>query len=184
MLRSFRFDSRRHRRALLVLIASVAFGLSCAVASASGEAPAPSPTPGAGSNPFGLPRVASFTRRPTSVTVTLGCTGTGTHPCSGTILATIDETLQGKKVVAVSASKHASARREVPFRIAEVPFSLTGGQSTTIHLKLNSTGMALLRHFHAISAFVLAGETIPGGRFVFLVRQVRFIEPQKKLQHR
>jgi hypothetical protein len=172
--RSAGFDSRR---AFLVLIASIAIGLGCATTAAVGAGPAPTP-PGA-PNPFGLPHVISFKIKPaTGATLELSCIGTVSQPCAGTIFAGTAETLQGKKVVAAS-SRTATRGRQKAVRIAQASFSLTGGQTATIQLKLNSTGLTLLRRFHTISAYILAGEVIPQGKFVFLAHEVLFKAPAK-----
>ena len=184
MLRPARFTGHR---AVLVVLASIAVGSCFAGATASAATagiatPALVPSPGleAAANPFGLPRVVSFKVKPaTGVAITLGCTGTSTQPCTGTILATTAETLQGKKVVAVT-SAHAANGKQRGIRIAQAPFSLAGGQTATIQLKLNATGLKLLRRFHAISAYVLAGEVIPQGKFIFLVHEVLFKTPVKR----
>jgi hypothetical protein len=171
-------------RAVLVLLASFAVYPCLAGTTASAATPtlAPSPSLEAAANPFGLPRVISFRIKPASgIAITVGCTGTSTQPCTGTIFATTAEKLQGKKVVAViSSSKHATKGKQRAIRIAQAPFSLAGGQTATIQLKLNSTGLKLLRRFHAISAYVLAGEVLPQGKFIFLVREVLFKTPVVK----
>jgi hypothetical protein len=177
---SARFASRH---AFPALIASIVLGLGLAGATAFGvsaafgasAAPTPTPTLEPGMNPFGLPRVVSFEFKPAvGATVTLGCTGTAAQPCTGTITASTVETLQGKKIVAVSTTRH------VAIKLAQAPFSLVGGQTATIQLKLNSTGLKLLRRFHSISAYILAGEVIPQGKFVFLAREVLFKTPVKR----
>lgn len=189
MLRSARFAG--HRSVLVLLLASLGAGLGLASEAASGDtshgAMEPStllssPTLEAATNPFGLPRVVSFKVKPaTGVTVTLGCTGTSTQPCTGTIFATTAETLQGKRVVGLLSSTAKRAKRKHrAIRIAQAPFSLAGGQTATIQLKLNSTGLRLLRRFHAITAYVLAGEALPQGKFIFLVREVLFKTPVAK----
>jgi hypothetical protein len=187
---SARFASRR---AFPALIASIVFGLGSAgvttfgasaasgastasvTSTASGTSAASTPTLEPGMNPFGLPRVVSFKFKPAvGATVTLGCTGTSAQPCTGTITASTVETLQGKKVVAVSTTRHAA------IKLAQAPFSLVGGQTATIQLKLNSIGLKLLRRFHSISAYILAGEVIPQGKFVFLAHEVLFKTPVKR----
>ena len=182
VLRPARFTGHR-----AVLVAArldrggVGGGRRFAGAAASGATPtlAPSPSLETAPNPFGLPRMVSFRFKPaTGATITIGCTGTSTQPCTGTILATTAETLRGKKVVAV-ATRHTTKGTQRALRIAQVPFSLAGGQTATIHLKLNATGLRLLRRFHVISAYILAGETIPQGKFVFLAREVLFKTPVK-----
>jgi hypothetical protein len=172
-------------RAVLVVLASIAVGPCLAGATASGATAAPtlvrSPGLETATNPFGLPRVVSFRVKPaTGVAIRLGCTGTSTQPCTGTIFATMDETLQDKKVVAVTASKHAAKAKQRAVRIAQTPFSLAGGQTATIHLKLNSTGLKLLRRFHRITAYVIAGEVLPQGKFIFLLHEVLFKAPVVK----
>lgn len=192
MLRPAR--SAGHRAVLvLVLLASFAVGpcLTGATASAATAGAATdgattptlvsSPTLEATANPFGLPRVISFKVKPaTGIAITLGCTGTSAQPCTGTIFAGTAETLQGKRVVAVTSStKRAAKGKQRAARIAQAPFSLVGGQTATIQMKLNSTGLELLRRFHVISAYVLAGEVIPEGKFVFLAHEVLFKTPVK-----
>jgi hypothetical protein len=186
VLRPARFAG--HRAVLVpALLASFAVGSCFAAATASAAtagvatpalALAPSPSLEAAANPFGLPRVVSFRVKPAvGATITLGCTGTSTQPCTGTISATTAETLQGNKVVAVFSSKRPAKGRQRAIRIAQAPFSLAGGQTATIQLKLNRTGLKLLRRFHAITAYVLAGEVIPQGKFVFLAHEVLFKTP-------
>ncbi|MGH2904752.1 MAG: hypothetical protein ACRDK7_14395 [Solirubrobacteraceae bacterium] len=179
-------------RVVRVLLASLATGSCLAGATASGAiasgpvttsgtTPLPAPVSSRGleatANPFGLPRVVRFRVKPaTGVAITLGCTGTSTQPCTGTILATTAETLKDNKVVAITASsaKHAAKDKRREIRLAQTSFSLAGGQTKTIQLKLNSTGLKLLRRFHEISTYVLAGEVLPQGKFVFLLHEVLF----------
>jgi hypothetical protein len=124
----------------------------------------------------GLTRFVSLKTSSTGVALRLSCSSTDGQGCSGVIYVTLNETLKGKKVVAVSAAN----RMEVPARIAEASFSLPAGGTATFPAKLNSTGKALLRRFHAISAFVLANEASPtSSPFIFLLHTVRFIEPRK-----
>jgi hypothetical protein len=185
VLRPARFAG--HRAVLVpVLLASLAVGPGLATATASGATPASALAPSTGleaaANPFGLPRVISFRIKPASgIAITLGCTGTSTQPCTGTIFAGTAETLQGKRVVAVTFSKKRATRgKKRAIRPPQAPFSLAGGQTATIQLKLNSTGLKLLRRFHTISAYVLAGEIIPQGKFVFLAHEVLFKTPAKR----
>jgi hypothetical protein len=124
----------------------------------------------------GLTHFVSLKTGSTTAALRLSCSSSDGVGCSGTIFVTSNETLQGKKVVAVSAAGHTT----VSVRIAQASFSLTPGSTATIQLKLNSTGLTLLRHFHAISAFVLANETSPTSTpFIFLFHTTRFVEPSK-----
>ena len=165
-----RAGSWGNHRFLLAVVASLSLGLSCVAASASAATPIP-----------GLTHLVSLETSSTGAALRLSCSSTDGRGCSGTIFVTCDETLQGKKVVAVSAAK----RTQVPVRIGQASFSLTAGGTATIQVKLNSTGLRLLRHFHAISAFVLANEASPTSTpFIFLFHTTRFSEPSKhKLRH-
>jgi hypothetical protein len=125
----------------------------------------------------GLTHYISRKVTPTGVALTLSCASTDGLGCSGTIFLTSNETLQGKKVLAVSAAHHTMA----PVRLGQATFSLAAGATATFIVKLNSTGLELLRHFHAISSFLLANEASPTSTpFIFLLDGVRFSEPPQK----
>jgi hypothetical protein len=112
----------------------------------------------------------------TGVALTLSCVSTDGLGCSGTIYLTANEILQGKKVIAVGSSH----RTRGSVRLGQASFALAAGATATFTAKLNSTGLQLLRHFHAISGFVLANEASPTSTpFIFLLDGVRFSEPTK-----
>jgi hypothetical protein len=124
----------------------------------------------------GLTHYISRKVSPTGIAVKLSCSSTDGLGCSGTIFLTTNEILQGKKVIAVGASH----RTRGSVRLGQAPFALAAGATATFTVKLNSTGLQLLRHFHAISAFVLANEASPtSAPFIFLLDGVRFSEPKK-----
>jgi hypothetical protein len=133
--------------------------------------PAQAPVPG-------LTHFVSLEFSSTGAALRLSCLSSDGLGCSGTIFVSSDEMLQGKKVIAVSASN----RTEVSVTIAQASFSLAAGQTSTVQVKLNSTGLALLRRFHAISALVLANEAVLNGSppFIFLFHSARFSEPTKQ----
>jgi hypothetical protein len=113
----------------------------------------------------------------TGAALRLSCTSAEGQHCSGTIYIVAEETLHGKKVIAVGSARH---RKSVT--IGQAPFSLPAGGTATFTIKLNAAGRALLRRFHAISAYVLANEVSPtGAPFIFLLHETRFSEPK---QHR
>jgi hypothetical protein len=125
----------------------------------------------------GLTQYISRKASPTGLALKLSCTSTDGLGCSGTIFLTTDEILQGKKVIAVGASR----RTRGSARLGQAPFALAAGATATFTVKLNSTGLQLLRHFHAISAFLLANEASPTSTpFIFLLDGVRFSEPKKQ----
>jgi hypothetical protein len=128
----------------------------------------------------GLTHYISRKLSPTGVALKLSCSSTDGLGCSGTIFLTANESLQGKKVLAISAAHRTSA----PVRLGQASFALAAGATATFQVKLNSTGLKLLRRFHAISGFLLANEASPTSTpFIFLLDGVRFSEPTKHKQH-
>jgi len=124
----------------------------------------------------GLTRYIGRKITSTGVALTLSCVSTDGLGCSGTIFLTTNEILQGKKVIAVGASH----RTRGSVRLGQAPFALAAGATATFQVKLDPIGLKLLRHFQAISAFVLANETSPTSTpFIFLLDGVRFSEPEK-----
>jgi hypothetical protein len=112
--------------------------------------------------------------------LTLSCTSTDGLGCSGEIFLTTDETREGKKVIAVGARKR-TKRTKVSVRIGQAPFSLPAGGTATFQVKLNSTGLQLLRRFHTISAWVLANETMTSSSpVIFLLHSTLFSQPKHK----
>jgi hypothetical protein len=125
----------------------------------------------------GLTQYISRKVTATGIALKLSCSSADGLGCSGTIFLTTNELLQGKKVIAVGSSH----RTRGSARLGQGPFALAAGATATFTVKLNSTGLQLLRHFHAIPAFVLANEVSPTSTpFIFLLDGVRFSEPEKK----
>ncbi len=125
----------------------------------------------------GLTHFVSLELSPTGIALKLSCSSADGRRCSGSIFVTSNEILRGKKIVAVSASK----RTKAPVRIAQASFSLGAGSTATIHVKLNSTGLRLLRRFHAFSAWVLANEAMSNNsQVIFFLHDARFSEPKEK----
>jgi hypothetical protein len=125
----------------------------------------------------GLTHFVSLKLSSTGLALQLSCSSTDGQRCSGSIFVTSNETLQGKKVVAVGVSN----RTKASVRIGHASFSLAAGATATFQVKLNSTGLALLRHFHAFSAWVLANEAMPStSQVIFFLHDARFSEPKQK----
>jgi hypothetical protein len=69
----------------------------------------------------------------------------------------------------------------VSVRIGQAPVSLPAGSTATFQVKLNSTGLQLLRRFHTISAWVLANETMANNSpVIFLLHSTLFKQPKHK----
>ncbi len=128
----------------------------------------------------GLTRFVSLRTTSKGAALRLSCTSTDGLGCSGEIFLTTDETRQGKKVIAVGARKR-TKRTTVSVRIGQAPFSLPAGGTATFQVKLNSTGLQLLRRFHTISAWVLANETMANSSpVIFLLHSTLFSQPKHK----
>ncbi len=130
----------------------------------------------------GLTQFVSIKVKANSVALKLSCKGTSAQICSGGAEITTAETLKdnGKKIVAVSSEvHHGNVPDKIPVKIAEAPFSLAGGSTTTIQLKLNKTGLGLLKRFHAMPSLVLGSEATASGPFLFIFHGVRFSEAKK-----
>jgi len=141
------------------------------------SAPAAEPTVDKQAPTPGLTHFVSLELDSTGIALRLSCSSTDGQGCSGTIFVTSNETLQGKKIIAVGTSGRAKAS----VRIGQGSFSLPAGSTATIHVKLNSTGLELLRHFHAFSAWVLANEAMPNdSQVIFFLHDARFSEPKQK----
>lgn len=127
--------------------------------------------------PPGLTHFVRLKTTSTGAALTLSCSSTDGVGCSGTIFITTDELLHGKKIVAISLEGH--TKKSV--RLAQTPFSIAPGATATIQVKLNSTGLELLRRFHAFSTFLIANEASPtSDPFIFLFHTARFSEPKPK----
>jgi hypothetical protein len=131
--------------------------------------PPPPPAPG-------LTHFVSLKTSAKGIALRLSCASTDGLGCSGTIFITANETHVGKKLIAVTASH----RTMTSVRLGQANFALAAGATATFQVKLNATGQALLRRFHAFSSFVLANEAGPTGTpLIFLLHGVHFSEPKK-----
>jgi hypothetical protein len=134
--------------------------------------PPPTPKP-----PPGLTHFVRLKTNATGAALTLSCTSTDGLGCSGMIFITTDELLHGKKIVGVSLEGHT----KVSVRLAQTSFSLAAGSTATFQVKLNATGLKLLRRFHAFPTFLIANEASPtSDPFIFLFHMARFSEPRKQ----
>lgn len=147
------------------------------------QAPAPGATVQQQASTPGLTHFVSLKLSSTGVALRLSCASADDQDCSGAIYVTSNETLRGKKVLAIGASN----RTKAPVRIAQASYSLAAGSTAMFQVKLNSTGLELLRKFHAYSAWVLANEAMPDdSQVVFFLHDARFTEPRtyKPKKHR
>jgi hypothetical protein len=126
---------------------------------------------------LGLAHFVSLKLTSSGIALRLSCSSADDRGCAGTIYVTSEEKLRGKKVVAVGASDSTKAS----VRLGQASFSLPTGATGTFRVKLNSTGLALLHHFHAISAWVSASQASAANRqVIFLMHATRLVEPTHK----
>ena len=131
----------------------------------------PKPTPA-------TPTVATAGRasvRGTSATEHVSCAGASGATCHITVSLSVSETLEGGKVVAVSAkAKSKTKKRTVSVGRASV--TLDAGQGETVKVKLNSAGRGLLKSHHRLAVKL----TATSGATKLRSQTVTFKEAKKK----
>lgn len=110
---------------------------------------------------------------PSSVTLSVGCAGSG--GCKGTATVTAVEHFKGKKLTGVRA--HAKTRT-VRITLARGSYSLAAGHVGRVTLKLNAKARALLRRLHRISGKLTL--TPAGASKPTVTRTVTFRSATKK----
>jgi hypothetical protein len=163
---------RRSARCLrLAVLAAVAL---CSVAATAGA-------PAAHGETLALANVVKLKLGPNDGTLQIGCKGTGTQTCAGIVEINTGEVLEGSQTVGVIASTGPISHTAV--RVAEVLFTVAAGQTVTVQITLNSTGVELLKRFGYLPGDLLGTESLAQGPYVFLVHSLRFEEPHKKHKH-
>jgi len=114
------------------------------------------------------------------VDVTLACGGAATQTCTGNVTVTTTEKLRGSTVIAVTAtSKH----RKRVVTLARRSYSLAGGKSITLKLKLKRKGKALVKRFGKLPVIVKITQVNSAGQRVTISRR-KFTIKAKKHKHR
>jgi PKD repeat protein len=78
----------------------------------------------------------------TTAAVTVGCNGAST--CSFTLQMSVTETINGGKVIAVTAAARNAKTKKKTVAVGTVSVSLSGGRTKTIQIKLNGAGRQTL----------------------------------------
>lgn len=112
--------------------------------------------------------------------VTITCAGAATQSCSGNVVATTKETLQGSNVIALAASVK---RHKRVVTVARAGYKLVGGKSITLTVKLNKKGKALLKRFGKLPVIVKITQLNAAGKQVTLSHHKLTIKPRHK-KHR
>jgi hypothetical protein len=114
------------------------------------------------------------------VDVTVACGGAATQSCSGDVTVTTIETVHGSTVIAVTAT--AKHRKRV-VTVARGSYSLAGGKSITLKLKLNSKGRALLKRFGNLPVIVKITQANSAGQQVAISHRELRIKAKKHKHH-
>jgi hypothetical protein len=130
--------------------------------------PVPPPKPGRAS-------AGRVTVSGTTVTVPLTCRGTTSCRVSGSL--TITETLQGHKIIAVSARKAKRTHKRVVLGSSAV--TIGAGKHGKLRVRLNRAGRALLTALHRLTVRLTVTQTRPGKHRVIVKRKVTFKAPAR-----
>jgi hypothetical protein len=110
----------------------------------------------------------------TAASVPVSCNGATGATCKVTLTLTITETINGGKVIAVTAAKKASPKsKKKVVVLGTTTVTLTAGQSKTVRITLNGTGKQLLAKHHSLKvklAITGSGKTVSGRTVTFTAK--------------
>jgi hypothetical protein len=129
-------------------------------------APAPSPPPAAGTASVGPARAIGSSAR-----VRVSCSGAPGATCSLVLRLTVSEKFKGHRLVAVTARSHrrGSVRTVV---VGTTKVQLQAGQTQTVRVSLNRTGLRLLASHHRLAATLRVTEATSSGKVITISDQV------------
>jgi len=106
-------------------------------------------------------RLTSAKTNGDKATVIVSCAGA--VACPLTLVLQSTETLQGKKLIAVSAHVHKSHKHSLTVTLDSTTTTVPAGTSKSVTLKLNATGQSLLAKKHSLPAMLRIAEitTVP-----------------------
>jgi hypothetical protein len=118
------------------------------------------------------PSVTTATMHGASASVVIACNGAAPQTCSGTYTMTSHETVVGKSVTAVAASKHKTTKPK-PMKkqvaVGSGSYNLAAGATETLNVSLNKTGQKLLTKFYKLPVTVtLTGAISANGTLNFI----------------
>lgn len=122
-----------------------------------------------------------------SVSVPVSCAGGAGQTCTLTVSLTVQETLKGSKVVAVSARTHLKHRTVT---IGSVTATLPAGSSRKLTVTLSATGRRLLSSLHTLHVHLtvtrLHASTagVGGASSVLEQANLTLTQPRPKKRHR
>jgi hypothetical protein len=116
----------------------------------------------------------------TGVKVTVACTGTAAQTCAGTATLTSVETVKGKTLLAIAASHHKRKRKhKTTVTVGSATYSVHGGETAIVTVKLNTTGRKLLAHFRKLPLDATVSEVQPGGAATTIATSTLTVHPAK-----
>jgi hypothetical protein len=116
----------------------------------------------------------------TTITVPLTCKGPVGTICAVTVSLTVTETLNGTKVIAVSAAKSKKPKtRKKTLALGHASANVKGGTTKRIAVKVNAAGLKLLATEHRLPVLITITERSNGKTFA-VGRQKRLVKPVAK----
>ena len=114
------------------------------------------------------------------VQLTISCQGAASQSCNGNIDVTTTEKLNGNHVTAVTSKKR---HRKRTVKVIHRHYSLAGGQTVTLKLKLNRKGKRLLRRFGKLPVRVTVTQANASGKQTAISRHKLKIKKKKHKRH-
>jgi Ca2+-binding RTX toxin-like protein len=166
-------------------VVSAAGVFNCTTVFRSSPATGTSPGGGAGNpgsgggNPGGViagtSSVAHVQTKGNATSLVVACAGASTSACSDTLTLSVVETLRSGKLIAVAA---ASKTKKKTVTVGQASVTLSGGQSRTLSVALNSTGRALLKLEHKLHVKLVLIQTSAGKTLAVKGQTVTFTAPK------
>jgi RTX calcium-binding nonapeptide repeat (4 copies) len=146
---------------------------------AGGSTPGGSAPGGGAGSPGGVtvgtPSFAHVKTKGDTASLVVACAGASTSACSETLTLSVVETLRSGKLIAVAA---ASKTKKKTVTIGHASVTLSGGQSKTVSVALNSTGRALLKREHKLHVKLLLTQTSAGKTVAVKGQTLAFTAPK------
>ena len=114
-----------------------------------------------------------------TVSALLTCSGHPGASCNIALTLTVTETLKGTKLVAVSAATKRTKSVKRSVTLVTKTLTLPAGQSETVHMKLNPTGLRLLTRRHSLRAKLITTQ-MSGATSTIVSRQTVTFKTSRK----
>jgi len=121
--------------------AATGSGSVASTGSSASSAPAP-----------GIPSVGHVSVSGTTASTPITCHGVGGSTCTITVALSVVETLQGSKIVGISAATRSAKRRRATVMLGSATAVVSAGQTKTVRIALNGAGRRLLTTRHSLAA--------------------------------